>query len=54
MSTNSDDKKLRFKIDCYMLHTILLVIILLLMITITCYHYGKHRSKQKDINVQTK
>ena len=54
VSTNSDNKKLRYKIECYMLHTILLVRILLLMITITLYHYGKHRSKEKDINAQTK
>ena len=31
--------------DCYILHTVLLVIILLLIITIICYHYAK----QKDI-----
>ena len=36
---NSDDKKVRYKIDCYILHTI----------TITCYHYAKHRSKLKNI-----
>ena len=46
---NSDDKKVRFKIDCYILHTVLSVIILLLIITITCYHYLKHRSKQKSL-----
>ena len=42
-SINSDDKKVRYKINCYILHTILLVIILLLMVTVVCYHYAKHR-----------
>ena len=39
-SINCHSKKVR---DCYILHTVLLVIILLLMITITiiCYHYAK-------------
>ena len=40
-------KKVRYKIDCYILHTILLVIILLLIIAIICYRYAKHRSKLK-------
>ena len=43
-------KKVRYKIDCYILHTVILVIILLLIIIIICYHYAKHRSKQKGIN----
>ena len=43
-SINSDDKKVRYKIDCYILHTVILVIILLLLITIICYHYAKHMS----------
>ena len=45
MPVNSDGKKVRCEIDCYNLHTVLIGIILLLMITITCYHYAKHRSK---------
>ena len=49
-SINSDNKKVRYKIDCYILHTVLLVIILLLIITITSYHYAKDRSKQKSID----
>ena len=53
VSINSDDKKVRYKIDCYILHTTLLVIILLLIIAIICYHHTKHRSKQKDINALT-
>ena len=50
MSINSDDKKVRYKINCYILHTVLLAIILLLIITIVCYHYAKHTSNQKGIN----
>ena len=38
---NSDDKKVIYKMDCFILHTILLVIILLLIISIICYHYKK-------------
>ena len=45
VSIIADDKKVRHKIDCYILHTILLVIILLLIITIMSYHYVKNRSK---------
>ena len=50
--TNYDNKKVRYKIDCYILHTVLLAIILLLITTIVCYHYAKHRSKQKGNNAQ--
>ena len=45
VSKNSDDKKVRYKVDCYILHTVLLVITWLYIITIICYHYVKHRSK---------
>ena len=41
---SSDDKKIRY---CYIFHAVLFLIILLLIITIICYHYAKHRSKQK-------
>ena len=34
VSINSDVEKVRYKIDCYILHTVLLGIILLLIITI--------------------
>ena len=37
-SINCHTKKVK---DCYILHTVLLVIILLLIITIICYHYAK-------------
>ena len=43
VSINSADRKVKYKMDCYFLHTILLVIILLCIITIICYHYAKHR-----------
>ena len=42
MLTISDDKKVRYKMDCYILHTVLLAIILLLLIAIIYYHYEKH------------
>ena len=50
VSINSYDKKLRYNIDYYILNAILVVIILPLIITIVCYHYEKHRSKQKSID----
>ena len=50
VSINSNDKKVR---SCYILHTVLLVIILLLIMTTICYHYVKHRSKQKSIDELT-
>ena len=41
-SINGHYKKVRYKMDCYILHTILLVIMLLLFVIITtCYHYAK-------------
>ena len=51
MSTASSNfhKKVRYKMDCYILHTVLLVIILLLIIAIICYHYVRHMSKLKNI-----
>ena len=42
-SINCHSKKVR---DCYILHTVLLVIMLLLINTIICYYYAK----QKGIN----
>ena len=51
ISINFHPKKGRCKIDCYLLHKVLLVIILLLIITVICYHYAKHSSKQKDTDV---
>ena len=46
-------KKVRCKIDCYISHEVLLVIILLLIIAITSYHYVKHWSKQRGIDTLT-
>ena len=46
-------KKVRYKIDCYILHTVLLAVILILIITIIFYHYAKHKSKQKNVNALT-
>ena len=43
---NFHSKKVR---DCYILHTVSLVVILLLIIIIICYYY----EKQKDINALT-
>ena len=38
VSINSGDRKTRYKVDCYILHTFLLVITLLLTIAIIYYH----------------
>ena len=45
MSINSDDKKVRYKMHCYVLHTFLLLIVILLFRTagFFCYHYLKYR-----------
>ena len=48
MLTNSDDEKVRYKIDVYILHMVLLVTISQFMIANICYHYAKYRSKQKN------
>ena len=44
--TINSDKKERY---CYILHIVLSEIVLLLIISIICYHYARHRSKQKKI-----
>ena len=46
---NYHSKKVRYKSDCYILHAVLSVIILILIITNIWYHFAKHRSKIKDI-----
>ena len=38
---NSDGKNVRYKMDCYILYTVLLVDILLFIIPIACYHCEK-------------
>ena len=45
--TNSDDTQARSKMDCYILHTALLVIILLFIIANICYQYAEHRQNKK-------
>ena len=52
-SINCHNKNVRYKIDCYILHTVLLVIILLLIIAIICYHYATYKSKQKGTDALT-
>ena len=42
-------KKVRHKMHCYILYTVLLVIILLCKIAIICYHYTKHRSNLRNV-----
>ena len=51
VTKNSQSKRVRYELDCYILHTVLLAIMLLFIITIICYHYAKHRSKEKGIDV---
>ena len=50
---NCRGKSVRYRIDCYILHTVLLAIILILIITIIYFHYAKHSSKQKGFNALT-
>ena len=37
VSVNSDDKKVRYNMDCYVLYTVSLVIIVLFITVIICY-----------------
>ena len=46
VSINFHNKKVRDKMDCYILHTVLLVITLLFIFTITSYHYYKAQVKK--------
>ena len=39
VTKNCRSKKVRYKINCYILYTVLLAIILILLITIIWYHY---------------
>ena len=47
VSINSDDKKIRYKMDCYILHMFLLVTILLFITVITCYIMKNIGQKKK-------
>ena len=49
MLTKSSKKKVRYKMDCYILHKVLSVITLLFTIATICYRYTKHRAKPKNI-----
>ena len=49
-SVNCHSKRVK---DCYILHTVLLAVMLLLIITIIGYHYAKHKSKQKRTDALT-
>ena len=40
--------------DCYIFHTVLLVIIPRFIFTIVCYHYAKHKAKLKKSFCRTK
>ena len=53
MAINSDNKKVRYKMDRYNLNMFLLVILLLFKVPIICYHYIKNRLKQKRIGALT-
>ena len=50
VTKNCHSKKISYKFDCYILHTVILAIILLLLITVICYSYPENRSKQKNID----
>ena len=43
MSTNSEYKKVRYKMDCFILHTLLLVIISLFIIAIIMQNMGQNK-----------
>ena len=49
ISINSYNEKARYNMDCYILHTFLLVTISLFIIPIIWYYYAKHRSLQQKI-----
>ena len=53
VSINIDDKKVRYKMDCYTCHKFLLVIKILFITVIICDHYTKDRSKQKYTDALT-
>ena len=45
VSINFDDEKVGYKMNCYILNTVLLVLILLFIIAIVCRYCTKHRLK---------
>ena len=48
VSRNSDGKKVRYQIYCYIFYVVSLMIRLLLIITTICYHYKKHGAIRRD------
>ena len=52
-SINFHNKKVQCKMDCHILHRVLLVIKFLFIIAIICYHYATRKSKQKNIDALT-
>ena len=53
VSINIHNKKFRYKLDCYILQMVLVLVTFLFVIAFVCYHYTKHRSKQKRIGTLT-
>ena len=53
MTINFRNKNVRYKIYCYILHTVLSVIILLFIIAIICYYYSKQQNKTKSFALLT-
>ena len=49
LSIDCRNKRVRYKMDCCILHTVLLVVLLLFKI---CYHYAKHRSEREMLTHQ--
>ena len=49
VSRNFRNKKIKYEMDCYILHAVLLVIISLT--AIICHHFAKHRSDMKKRNI---
>ena len=50
---NSDNKKVRYEIDNFIMHTFLLVTILLFIIALIWYYCTNYISKQKNIDTLT-
>ena len=48
-SENFHNEIVRYKMGCYILPVVLLVVILRFMIAIICYHFAKHSLKPKTI-----
>ena len=53
VSINFHNKKASDIIDCYIPHTVLLMVILLFIAAIICYHYAPRRTKRKKIGTPT-